>query len=274
METNNTKIDLIKGDEFEKALIDAANIKKENVTSVKTRNRMNYSRYYDIVLMSRRDIQNILDKKKKDRTDQENEKVREFKKETSQTYRQICQLIAPEPNLEEGELTKVQKIVQKIAPIVKMMEYIGHFEIENEFKKYGITFDYLKLEDSENIFENEQIENDIREIFETGKSLREETDKNNEAIKTTIFETAVPIDLQFEKSTNPMGIKSSDFCKLVDLKAKLLMAPDDEAKDKVGEKANDLAGECEFTVERNKILQCKLMDLSVPSANEPDDGQS
>ena len=179
MENQIDKTTLIRGDEFEKALLDAANVKKENLTSVKSRNKDNYSRFYEIVLATRRDIQSILDKKKKDRTDDETNKVKEFKKETSQSYRQICTLLAPEM-LEDGQLTKIQKLCQKIAPIVKLMEYIGNYEIENEFKKYGITFDYVKLSDSETAFENENIENDVKEIFERGKSLKEETEKNNE----------------------------------------------------------------------------------------------
>lgn len=258
--SSQDKTTLIKGDEFEKALVDAANVKKENLTSVKTRNKDNYTRFYELVVTTRRDIQNIMDKRKKDRTDVENDALKEFKKETSLVYRQICQLIAPEV-LEDGEQSRVQKLVSKIAPIVKMMEYIGHHEIEDEFKKYGIAFDYEKLSDSETAYENEQVEADIKDIFERGKSLREETEKNNEAIKTTIFEMSVPTELQFDKSTNPTGIKSSDFCKLVDLKTKLLMAQSDEQKEKADEQINDLAGQVEFDNMRNKLIQSKLIDL-------------
>ena len=273
MDNTQSKTDLIKCDEFEKALTDAANLKKENLTSVKTRNKDNYSRFYDLMVMSRTDIQSILDMKKKDRTEAELEKLKLFKKETSQMYRQICTLLAPE-ELEDGELTKVQKIVQKIAPIVKMMDYIGHGEIEKEFSKYGITFDYLHLSDSETIFENEDVEKDIKEIFERGTNLKTENDKNNEEIKTTIFENSVPAELQFEKSSNPTGIRSSDFCKLVDIRTKLMMASTDEAMEKVKEKANDMAGQFEFDNARNRLMQTKMIyfqqievDESGPSSN-------
>lgn len=269
MEKTENKTDLIMGDEFERALVDAANLKKENLTSVKSRNKDNYARFYDIMLMSRNDIQQILDKKRKDRTDSDVELVKSFKKETSQSYRQICSLLSPE-ELDDGELTKIQKLVQKIAPIVKLMEYIGHYEIENEFKKYGITFDYEKLGDSENVFENEEIESSIKEVFERGKDLRGETEKNNDEIKTVIFETVVPHELQFEKNSNPTGIKSSDFCKLVDLKTKILMAQSDEAKEKVDEKANDMAGQCEFDSARSKLLQQKLINLQGEISFEQD----
>lgn len=267
MENNQTKTDLIKGEEFEKALSDAAKVKRENLTSVKTRNKDNYSRFYDIMVMSRKDIQNILDNRKKDRTDADNEKLKNFKKETSQSYRQICNLLAPEV-LEDGELSKIQKLVQKIAPIVKLMEYIGCDEIETEFKKYGITLDYLKLSDSETIFENEQVENDIKEIFETGKKLKDESNKNNETIKEVIFETSVPTELRFDKSTNPTGIKNTDFCKLVDLKTKMLMAASVEAQEKLDDQINDLAGQCEFDSARSRLIQSKLINFQTEETDE------
>jgi len=260
MDSQTTKAELIKGDEFERALLDAANVKRENLTSLKTRNRDNYARFYDIMLMSRNDIQSILDAKRKDRTDADNAKVKEFKKETSNAYRQICQLLAPEV-LEDGEPTKLQKLVRKVAPLVRLMQYIGNTEIDREFAQFGVTLSYRKLQETNPVFENAQIEANVKEIFENGKNLRGETEKNNEAIKTTIFETSVPPELQFEKSTNPSGIRSSDFCKLVDLKTKMLMAQSDEQKEKVDERANDMAGQCEFDSARNSLIQSKLIDL-------------
>ena len=257
---NADKTALISGEEFEKALTEAANVKKENLTSVRTRNKDNYNRFYEIMLVSTPEIQSILYKKRKDRSDDDNRRVKEFKKHTSQAYRQICQLIAPE-ELEDGEQTRVQKLVGRIAPIVRLMAYIGHREIEDEFRRHRVELKYDGLGDDGSAFANEQVENDIRDVFERGKSLRDEADRNTEAIKTTIFETSVPHELQFDRSMNPTGIKSSDFCRLVDLKTKQLMAADDEAQEKVDEQISDLAGQVEFDNMRNKLIQAKLIDL-------------
>jgi hypothetical protein len=120
----------------------------------------------------------------------------------------------------------------------------------------------------ENVFENEEIEASVKEVFERGKDLKGETEKNNEEIKTVIFETVVPQELQFEKNTNPTGIRSSDFCKLVDLKAKLLMAQSNEDREKVDEKANDMAGQCEFDSARNKLIQQKLINLELDASQD------
>ena len=266
--TENTKTplqvntELIKSDAFENALTEAANVKKETLTSCKDRNKNNYSHFHDVMLMSRKDIQSILDMKKRNRSDEDNAKVKQFKKETSFVYKTICDLIIPEEDLEEGDENKIQKMCKKVASVIKMMNYIGHNEIEDEFKKYGIEFKYQKLDEND-CFSNDNIKKDIEMIFDLGKGIKEDINKNNESIKTEIYESAVPIDLQYDKQSNPTGIKNTDFCKLVDLKTKMIMAGEDEdKKEKISDQANTIAGDLEFSNVRNKILQAKLVEIS------------
>lgn len=262
-ETNKIteKTDLICSEEFDKALESAAEIKKETLTSCKEQNKVNYDRFYEIMVMSDNDINQILDKKVKDRTDSEKEKLKEFKKNTAFMYRQICTLIAEE-DLEEGEQTKIEKLVQKIAPIVKLMRYIGRYEIDNEFKKYGITLDYEKLDENET-FANENIKTNVEDIFNSGKTIKETVSNKNNEIKVNIFVQNISPELQYDKESNPLGIKESDFCKLVDLKVKMLMANSEDAKEKLNEKVNNIAGDYEFNNARNKILQNKILTLEV-----------
>lgn len=263
---DNNKTDLILSDEFEKALVSAAEIKNNNISTCKSRNKNNYVQFYDLMLASRQDIQSILDMKKRNRSDDDNNKVKAFKKEVSQTYKQVCDLLVPE-DLEEGELSKIQKMVQKITTVLKMLDYLGDNRIEDEFKKSGIALKYKKLSEEE-VFSQSHIKENIECIFNNGKSIKEDIDRNNEEIKTNIYENSVPVDLQFDKSMNPTGIKSSDFCKLVDLKAKLLQAQDDEAKEKVSEKASDMARDYLMQNRRNEILNQKLNELAAPDSTE------
>lgn len=253
------KTDLMNSEEFNKALEDAANIKKDTLTSCKDRNKTNYSRFFDIMVTSNREIQNILDIKKRNRTDEQNNKYKAFKKEVSGMYKQICDLITPE-ELEEGELSKIQKLVYKVASIVKMMMYIGHNEIEDEFNKYGIGLNYEKLEKND-VFQNEAIKENILDVFKVGQSIKENINSNKEEIETNIYTQNVPVDLQFDKQMNPIGIKVSDFSKLVALKTKILMANSDEAKEKVGEVAENTAAQYVFQNNRNDIMNKKILDL-------------
>lgn len=259
---DNNKVNLILGDEFEKALISAAEIKNNNISVCKSRNKNNFMQFYDLMLASRRDIQSILNMKKSNRSDEDNKKIKEFKKEISTTYKQVCDLLVPE-KLEEGEQSKIQKMVQKITTVLKMLEYLGDTRIEEEFKKHGVELKYKKLSEEE-VFSQEHIKENVDCIFTNGKSIREDIDKNNEEIKTNIYENSVPTDLQFDKSMNPTGIKSSDFCKLVDIKAKLLQAKDDDTKEKISEKASDMAGDYLMQNRRNEILNQKLNEIATP----------
>ena len=259
---DNNKTNLILSDEFEKALVSAAEIKNNNISMCKTRNKDNYIQFYELMLASRRDIQSILDMRKKNRTDDDNNKVKSFKKEVSSTYKQVCDLLIPE-ELEDGEPSKIQKMVQKITSVLKMLDYLGDNRIEEEFKKSGIELKYKKLSEEE-VFSQSHIKENIECIFNNGKNIKEDINKNNEEIKTNIYENSVPSDLQFDKSMNPTGIKSSDFCKLVDLKAKLLQAQDDDAKEKISEKASDMAGDYLMQNRRNELLNQKLNELAAP----------
>ena len=263
---DNNKTNLILSDEFEKALISAAEIKNNNISMCKTRNKDNYIQFYELMLASRRDIQSILDMRKKNRTDDDNNKVKSFKKEVSSTYKQVCDLLIPE-ELEDGEPSKIQKMVQKITSVLKMLDYLGDNRIEEEFKKSGIELKYKKLSEEE-VFSQSHIKENIECIFNNGKNIKEDINKNNEEIKTNIYENSVPSDLQFDKSMNPTGIKSSDFCKLVDLKAKLLQAQDDDAKEKISEKASDMAGDYLMQNRRNELLNQKLNELAAPDQTE------
>lgn len=261
MENNKSKTDLIMSDDFEKALISAAEVKNTNISLCKERNKNNYSHFYDLMLASRSDIQSILETKKNRRSDEDNTKVKEFKKGVSSMYKQVCDLLVPE-ELEDGELSKIQKMVQKISIVLKMLDYLGDNRIEEEFKKSGIKLSYDHLKDDE-VFSQDHIKEQIDCIFDSGKTIKMDIEKNNEEIKTNIYENSVPIDLQYDKSMNPTGIKSSDFCKLVDLKAKLIQAQDNEdEKEKISDKANTMAGDYLFQNKRNEIMNQKLNELA------------
>lgn len=261
MENNQSKTELIMGDDFENALITAAEIKNNDISLCKSRNKDNYSQFYDLMLASRPDIQSIIETAKNRRSDDDNSKLKEFKKNVSSVYKQVCDLLVPE-ELEEGELSKIQKMVQKISVVLKMLDYLGDNRIEEEFKKDGISLSYTHLSD-EDVFSQDHIKERIDSIFDNGKTIKMDIEKNNDEIKTKIYENSVPIELQYDKSMNPTGIKPSDFCKLVELKAKLIQAQDnDEEKEKISDKANTMAGDYLFQNKRNEIMNQKLNEFA------------
>ena len=261
---NTTLIDeknkLIRSEEFDKALDEAAEIKKETLTLCKSRKRNNFVHFHDVMVVSNPKIQSLLDTKKSHRSQQDNDEIKKFKKYVSTLYKQVCFFLTPE-EVEEDEETSTQKMVKRIAIAVRMLDYLGNNDLDDEFEKYGIKLDYKKLNE-EDTFSNENIKKDIESIFNTGKTIIEDIRKNEEKIMLDIFENSVPTDLQFDKEMNPVGIKNTDFSKLVGLKTKLLMAKDDEQKEKVDDQASNLAGQYEFNSARNKIMQTKLLEIN------------
>ena len=84
---------LICSDAFEKALASGSERNIEIDGTLKSRSKSNYETFFDIMLRSRTDIQSILDKKKKQRSAQENEALAAFKRTTSLQYKQVREII-------------------------------------------------------------------------------------------------------------------------------------------------------------------------------------
>jgi hypothetical protein len=269
----SSKKDLILSDDFEKAVESASDIRKSLLTSVKTRNRDNFDRFYDIMVTGNRHIQDILDKRAKDRTDTEKQELKDFKSGLKKSYKLVVDILSQGNDVEEGEQTIVQKMVEKISSVIFILKYLGNDELYHEFGNKGIKVSFDTLEEQNSVFENENIRKNIEEVFETGKKLKDEVDSGKQAITETIYSTSVPEELQYDKSSNPCGIKPTDFARLVDVKTKLIMAFDDEAKDKVKDQANLLAEDKEFEIARNRIIQSKLEMYSIDK-NSDESGQS
>lgn len=259
----SSKKDLILSDDFEKAVESASDIRKSLLTSVKTRNKDNFDRFYDIMVTGNRHIQDILDKRAKDRTDTEKQELKDFKSGLKKSYKLVVDILSQGNDVDEGEQTIVQKMVEKISSVIFLLKYLGNDELSHEFGNKGIKVSFDTLEEQNSVFENENIRKNIEEVFETGKKLKDEVDSGKQAITETIYSTSVSEELQYDKSSNPCGIKPTDFARLVDVKTKLIMAFDDEAKDKVKDQANLLAEDKEFEIARNRIIQSKLEMYSI-----------
>lgn len=243
MAENVDRLELVKGEDMDKALTQAAQLKMNILTTYKEQDKTNYEQFYATCLHANSEIQDILDKKKKNRTDAEEEAVKKFKKDTAKSYKMVCEMITPE-EVEEGKQTKIEKLVEKIALTLDYLRYIGANELENEFARRGITLATgIRLEDKSDVWKDERVRENIKDVFTAGKRVRERTKQDNDEIVGGIFEREVPQALVYEKESNPVGLKKADWTKLVGLKTKLLMANAEDQKEKVEDQAQDLAGE-------------------------------
>lgn len=258
MAENASRDELITGQDMDKALREAAEIKKTILTTYKDRDKTNFEQFYATALHANKEIGDILDKRKKNRTDEENERVKAFKRNTARAYKLVCEYITPE-EVEDGKQTKIQKLVDKVALALDYLRYIGANELENEFSRRGITLATgIRLEDKSDVWADERVKKNIQEVFSAGRAIREQVKNDTKEFAEGIFETAVPPDLVYVKDTNPVGLKKSDWTKLVDAQTKLMMAADGEQRDKVETQINDLAADKQFDQERARLMQVKL----------------
>ena len=285
MVAENTAIEsehqkLILSEDFDKALTDGADIKSEIHGTMKQRIKNNYERFYDIMLMSRTDIQSICDKRKKDRTPDENETLKKFAKTVKKQYRFVKDMMflsEDEKTNDDGTTNlvpkKVVQLVEKLSSVYAILKYIGYYTLEDELVKNGMAVSAIPLEMQSEAFENDRIKEDMVEIFNESCKIWGEIDDAERRIKDDIFVNMVPENLQFDKQTNPSGLRDSDFKKLVDVKYKLLKSEksgDDESKEKASEKAMDEAEKKTFEIERNKTIRTGLIALG---AEESHDGE-
>lgn len=259
--TNETNIkDLIHSEEFEDALLKGANYKKEIVTTYKSKNKDVYKRFQEIMYENNPEIKELLAKRRKNRTDIDNARLKDYKRYVSTLYRQTQELISNN-TVEEGQKTKIEKIVSKIIPVINMLKYIDCDILEKEFEKYGAQLIISPIENTVLGLNDSNLKQQIKEIFAEAQEIREKVHSDNEYIEQFIFIEDVPQKLQYDKNVNNAGLKSSDFKKLVDIKTKLLIANTEEAKEKVEEKIEHIATEKQFEAARAELVRDSLESM-------------
>ena len=254
-----TKKELLKSDEFEKALLEGAEYKKGIMTTYKQQNKANFQRFFDVMLESNHEIKSICEKRRKNRTDDDQKRIKDFKSEVRQLYFQAQELMLDE-KLEEGQKSKVQKIFEKAIPVISLLRFIGCHKLDNELNRLGCKLDAPALEHTYSGLSGKAPI--LTDIFSNAKSIKEKVNADNQQIEDRIFTVKVPVELQFDKDTNNAGLKAGDFKKLVDVKAKLIMAQTEDAKSKVAEKIEHIASEKQFEAARAELVRDSLTSMA------------
>lgn len=277
MNTESEHEKLILSEDFDRALEGGADIKSEIHGVMKQRAKSAYERFHELMLMSRDDIQAICDKRKKDRTPAEAEELKKFIKWTKMQYKCIKDMtfLSEEEKVDDNGVSntvpkKVVQIADKIAAAVALLRYIGNPTLEDELSKRGVEVCVKNLEDISETFANENVRKDMISIFDDSNRIWTEIDDAERKIKEDIFVNMVPAHLQFDKQTNPSGLRDTDFKKLVEVKYRLLKSEqgDAEAKEKASEKAMDEAEKKTFEIERNKTIRTGLIALGAEEGEE------
>lgn len=277
---NSIAEELILSEDFDRALEGGADIKSEINGTMKQRVKNNYDMFYDIMLLSRPDIQSICDKKKKDRTANETDELKNFIKLTKRQYRFVKDMMflsEDERKNDDGTTNSVPKkvvqLVERLSATYAILKYIGCHTLDDELLKNKIGVSAVPLEMRSEVFENERIRESMKDIFDESCKIYGDIDNAERKIREDIFVNMVPGALQFDKDTNPSGIKDSDFKKLVNVKYKMLKSEksgDEDAREKASEKVMDEAEKKTFEIERNKTIRVGLIALGAESEETED----
>ena len=255
------KKELMNSSEFNDAILAGAELKKTSNAVFKTQNKVEFERFYETMLKSRPDIQEILGKRRKNRTDSDKELVRKFKGDVGKTYRLVCDYLLPD-DVEDGQMTKIQKLVDKVASALDILRYIGATTLDDEFNKRGITLTTgVQLENKYEIFKDSAVKKNVIDIFNQASKLKQKSKDNNVIISEEIYSSKVPPELVYDKESNNTGLKPGDFRRLVDLKAKQLTAKSEEAKAKIEQKLHDAASDKQFEIARAELMRDKINEL-------------
>ena len=85
MATDNKQ--LMKSDEFNNAILEGVEYKKNILTSYRDQNKNNRERFEEFMMTLDQDIQSILNKKGKNRTDSDKQQLKDFKKLVNVLYK-------------------------------------------------------------------------------------------------------------------------------------------------------------------------------------------
>ena len=165
-------------------------------------------------------IKKILDKKKKDRTDEEKALYIEFVKKEKNKFKAIKKAICP---IVRSDGTKESPLLRKISDLVttcKMLAYLGRDEeIKRLFTENGLTLTFDPIEKTS----PELAPDSVREVMKYIFTSAEEVDGQIQESKTKIKDAYLDLDPAIRFSSvdpkNLEGLKASQFEKLVKQRA-------------------------------------------------------
>lgn len=160
-------------------------------------------------------FQQILEKKKKNWTDDERIYVKNKIKQSNREFKSVKNIICPN-NSTPDEAAK--KLVDKIIDIAKILKYIGKDYLPVAFANAGIKIEIPDLKDENNYFANNSSREIMTDIFNQADKIQCEIYKASNEIKDNIFDK-LPNNIKFDKTNNKKGIRKGVFQKLVKTKA-------------------------------------------------------
>lgn len=159
-------------------------------------------------------ILSISKKKRKQLTDSEKEQMAETNKKIAKMFTAIKAILYPSKKSNGEKNDPIQTVVDKIALVIQMLEYIGDKSIKEKFAAAGISLDVNKFEEDHLEFADPGLMTRMIGLWTSEiERINSEVCKCSDTIKTDIYDT-IDDEVRYSKD-NKSGLRTSEFQKLV-----------------------------------------------------------
>jgi len=203
-------------------------------------------------------LKRISEIKAKDRTDDEQATYKMARKKFKQQFTSVKRIIHPNDKKNGEPQDPIGLLIDKVANIGQMLQYIGRSELVDRFKEAGIEIKFKPIEEDIPEMDNQNTRNLIKGVFDDADQLQGKICRAADEIKINIYNKIdESIKYSAKDPENKSGIRPSQFQKLVKTKAvSLVKAAEDFAKFKEAVVQRDEANliSQQGTLEKNKAI--------------------
>lgn len=238
-------------EEILKVVEDAAPHKAKLDTTIAEKIRGVMEEYIRLKMNSCIPIQMIAVKKRKDRTPEEKEKLKEWMKQTKAEFKALKRFLFPTNPMSRPMVA----LAQKISLIVQMLRYIDVTDFDDALSQFGMKVEAKPLEETCPFWAKMENKDLAKDIFDQTREVAVEEMNETVAIKEVKY-NELPEELIYSPD-NKSGMTVSQFTKLVKAKAVALVKGSEQYtryKSQLLEKDEGALKSAEMTLEAAKEM--------------------
>jgi len=249
MSNENEEIDT--NEEILKVVEEAAPHKARLDTTIADKFKGVMTEYVNLKMRSDIIIQMIAVKKRKDRTPEEKERLKNWLKQTKAEYKALKRFLFPTNPMARP----MEALAQKIALIIQMLRYIDVTDFDTALSRYGMEVSAKPLEETGSFWANKDNKDLAKDIFDQTREVAVEEMNETVAIKEVKY-NQLPDELIYSPD-NKSGMTVSQFTKLVKAKAVAIVKGNEQYtryKEQLLEKDEGALKSAEMTLEAAKEM--------------------
>lgn len=248
---NNETDEIDTNEEILKVVEEAAPHKAKLDTTIAEKIRGVMEEYIQLKMRSDIVIQVIFIKKRKDRTPEEKEALKEWMKQTKAEFKALKRFLFPTNPMARPMVA----LAQKISLIVQMLRYIDVTDFDEALSQYGMKVEAKPLEETGAFWAKKENKDLAKDIFDQTREVAVEEMNETVAIKEVKY-NQLPDELIYSPD-NKSGMTVSQFAKLVKAKAVSIVKGDEQYtryKEQLLEKDEGALKSAEMTLEAAKEM--------------------